>query len=102
MADFILSCCSTADLTEEHFKARDIHYICFHFTLDGKQYPDDLGKTIPFDQFYKAMTDGADTATFPDSHSSILWIPHQYSNSQSLSNSQSSEADAGRPRQRGM
>ena len=63
MADFILSCCSTADLTEEHFKARDIHYVCFHFSLDGKQYPDDLGKTIPFDQFYKAMTDGADTAT---------------------------------------
>lgn len=63
MAEFILSCCSTADLTEEHFRARDIHYICFHFSLDGKQYPDDLGKTIPFDQFYKAMTDGADTAT---------------------------------------
>ena len=63
MADFILSCCSTADLTEEHFRARDIHYICFHFSLNGKQYPDDLGKTIPFDQFYKAMTDGADTAT---------------------------------------
>ena len=63
MADFILSCCSTADLTEEHFKARDIHYICFHFSLDRKQYPDDLGKTIPFDKFYKAMTDGADTAT---------------------------------------
>lgn len=63
MADFILSCCSTADLTEEHFKARDINYICFHFSLDGKQYPDDLGKTIPFDKFYKAMTDGAETAT---------------------------------------
>jgi len=63
MADYILSCCSTADLTEEHFKARDINYICFHFSLNGVQYPDDLGKTIPFDKFYKAMTDGADTAT---------------------------------------
>ena len=63
MADFILSCCSTADLTDEHFKSRDINYICFHFSLDGKQYSDDLGKTIPFDKFYKAMADGADTAT---------------------------------------
>lgn len=63
MADFILSCCSTADLTDEHFKARDINYICFHFSLDGKQYSDDLGKTISFDDFYKAMTNGADTAT---------------------------------------
>ncbi len=63
MADFILSCCSTADLTDGHFKARDISYICFHFSLDGKQYADDLGKTIPFDEFYSAMANGADTAT---------------------------------------
>ena len=63
MASFILSCCSTADLSREHFKQRDIRYICFHYELDGKQYPDDLGQSIPFDQFYQAMTDGADTRT---------------------------------------
>ena len=63
MQKYILSCCSTADLTEEHFKARDIQYICFHYMLDGKTYPDDLGKTMPFDKFYKAMADGADTKT---------------------------------------
>ena len=63
MADFILSCCSTADLTTEHFKEREISYICFHYELDGKQYDDDLGETMPFDQFYQAMVDGADTKT---------------------------------------
>ena len=63
MASFILSCCSTADLSREHFEQRDIRYICFHYELDGKQYPDDLGQSIPFDQFYQAMTDGADTRT---------------------------------------
>lgn len=63
MANYVLSCCSTADLTEEHFKSRDISYICFHFYLDGNHYPDDLGKSIPFDDFYKAMTDGAETTT---------------------------------------
>ena len=63
MASFILSCCSTADLSREHFEQRDIRYICFHSELDGKQYPDDLGQSIPFDQFYQAMTDGADTRT---------------------------------------
>ncbi|MBE6783563.1 MAG: DegV family protein [Ruminococcaceae bacterium] len=63
MADYILSCCSTADLTEEHFEKRNISYICFHFMLDGKQYNDDLGKTIPFDEFYKAMANGAETST---------------------------------------
>jgi len=63
MAPFILSCCSTADLSREHFEQRDIHYICFHYELDGKQYADDLGQTIPFDQFYQAMADGAETRT---------------------------------------
>ena len=63
MGKYILSCCSTADLSAEHFEQRDIRYICFHYSLDGKQYPDDLGKTIPFDKFYQAMTDGAETKT---------------------------------------
>ena len=63
MQKFILSCCSTADLTEEHFKSRDINYVCFHFTLDDVKYSDDLGKSMPFDKFYKAMADGADTKT---------------------------------------
>lgn len=60
---FVLSCCSTADLSHEHFEKRDIHYCCFHFFLDGKEYSDDLGRSIPFDEFYAAMAAGADTRT---------------------------------------
>ena len=60
---YVLSCCSTADLTEEHFQKRNISYICFHYELDGVQYPDDLGKSMPFDKFYAAMAAGADTKT---------------------------------------
>ena len=63
MGKYIISCCSTADLSEEHFKERNISYICFHFELDGKEYQDDLGKSIPFDKFYQAMQDGAETKT---------------------------------------
>lgn len=63
MSSFILSCCSTADLTKEHFETRDIRYICFHYTLDGKEYPDDLGQTIAFKDFYRMMAEGAETAT---------------------------------------
>lgn len=63
MSDYILSCCSTADLTKEEFTKRNISYICFHYELDGKQYPDDLGQTMPFDEFYQAMAEGADTKT---------------------------------------
>lgn len=63
MSKFILSCCSTADLTKEHFEDRDIHYICFHFELDGKEYTDDLGHSISFHEFYEAMANGAETKT---------------------------------------
>ena len=63
MASYILSCCSTADLSRAHFEARDIHYICFHFRLNGVEYPDDLGVSIPFPEFYRAMAEGASTET---------------------------------------
>lgn len=63
MANYILSCCSTADLTPEHFAARDIRYTCFHYSLDGVQHTDDLGKSMPLDKFYAAMVNGAETKT---------------------------------------
>lgn len=63
MSKYVLSCCSTADISEEHFKSRNIHYVCFHFTLDGKEYYDDLGKSMPLDIFYRAMANGAETKT---------------------------------------
>ena len=63
MASYALTCCSTADLTHEHFAARDIQYTCFHFTLNGETYPDDLGQSIPFPIFYQAMANGAETST---------------------------------------
>ena len=63
MNDYIISCCSTADLSKEHFQNRNIQYICFHFELDGKDYLDDLGESIAFEDFYRAMDNGADTKT---------------------------------------
>lgn len=60
---FVLSCCSTADLSKEHFEKINVSYICFHYEMDGVQYADDLGQTIPFDEFYKRMAEGADTRT---------------------------------------
>ena len=63
MANYILSCCSTADLSAEHFRSRDIHYACFHYYLNDKAYPDDLGQTMPLDHFYAAMVNGASTRT---------------------------------------
>lgn len=63
MGEYILSCSSTADLRQEHLEQRNIQYICFHFELAGKQYMDDLGKSMPLADFYEAMAQGADTKT---------------------------------------
>lgn len=63
MSDFILSCCSTSDLDEKHYKDRDIRYVCFHYFLGDKEYPDDFGKSVPFKEFYARMAEGVMTRT---------------------------------------
>ena len=63
MADYILSCCSTADLTKAEFEKRDIHYVCFHYYLDDVEHADDLYETMDADTFYQKMADGAMTRT---------------------------------------
>lgn len=63
MDNYVLSCCSTADLSKEHFESIDVRYICFHYQLDGVDYLDDLGQTMDFDEFYERMANGADTKT---------------------------------------
>ena len=63
MSDYVISCCSTADLSKEHFEKIDVHYYCFHYEMDGVQYLDDLGQSMDFDVFYQRMTDGAMTKT---------------------------------------
>ena len=63
MGDYIISCCSTADVTEEYLKEKNIEHICFHYYLDDKAYVDDLFKSMSPEDFYGAMVDGAMTKT---------------------------------------
>lgn len=63
MGEYILSCCSTADLSKEHFDKRGLQYVCFHFTLGGKEYMDDLGKSVSPEELYRRMSAGEDTKT---------------------------------------
>ena len=63
MADYILSGCSAADLTKEHFERINVKYICFHYMMDDVLYPDDLGATMSAEEFYRRMSEGAMTKT---------------------------------------
>lgn len=60
---YILSCCSTVDLTKEHLDKINVSFACYHFILDGTEYPDDLGQTMPFEEFYNKLKNGSDSTT---------------------------------------
>lgn len=64
MADYILSCCSSADLTKERLEDCNIKYVPFHFAVDGVEYYDDLGESFPQEQLYQKIKDGAETRTY--------------------------------------
>lgn len=59
MNDYILSCCSTADMPKDIFEQRNIPYVCFHYLMDGKEYKDDLGQSMSFSEFYERIAAGA-------------------------------------------
>ena len=61
VSEYILSCCSTADLSRERFFARDIHYVCFHYYVNDVEYKDDLGESMSFPDFYQALREGAES-----------------------------------------
>ncbi len=63
MGNYVLATCSTADVSAEHLKERGIEYISFSYYMDEQEYVDDLGQTMPFDEFYNKMANGADTKT---------------------------------------
>jgi DegV family protein with EDD domain len=60
---YILTCCSTADMPAEFFERRRILYIPFHFILDGVEFPDDLGQSMPLEVFYKKLSAGSHAST---------------------------------------
>ena len=63
MSDYVLSCCSTADVTRELLESRDIKYLYFNYFLNGEACKDDFGATNPPAQLYAKMLAGADAKT---------------------------------------
>ena len=63
MPGYVLSCCSTADVTRDWLEARDIKYLFFNYYLDGKVCKDDFGATNPPAQLYAKMLAGAAAKT---------------------------------------
>ncbi len=63
MPDYVLSCCSTADLTHDWLESRDIKYIFFNYYLNGEVCKDDFGATNAPAELYAKMLAGAEAKT---------------------------------------
>ena len=63
MSNYIISCCSTADLNQDYFDNNKVPFACFQFFVDDVMYEDNLGKSMDFATFYQKMRDGAMTRT---------------------------------------
>ena len=63
MGDYVLSCCTPADMPAEYFERRNIPVICFHIELGGQAYLDDMGKSVPYDELFRRMDAGESTRT---------------------------------------
>ena len=63
MKYYVLSCSSTSDLDKQVYENNDIEFIPFHVILDGKDFLDDLGKSVPIDEYYKKLDEDVDART---------------------------------------
>ena len=63
MSDFILTCDTAVDLNREYLESRNIPFIGFPFNIEGKDYRDDLGDTLSYEDFYKKIDGGAMPST---------------------------------------
>lgn len=59
MGSYVITCCSTVDLPKEYFAQNNIPYACYHYILDGEEYLDDLGQSVPYDEFYRRIDGGS-------------------------------------------
>ncbi len=77
MANFTLTCCSTADRSKAFFDAREIPYACFHWQESGVDHLDDLYQSVSPSEFYAAIKDGATPTTSQPSVGEFaeLWEP---------------------------
>ncbi|HHT55943.1 MAG TPA: DegV family EDD domain-containing protein, partial [Acholeplasma sp.] len=63
MKNYVLTCSSTVDLSNEYLKALNINYIEFNYQINSDVYKDDMGKTISSKEFYDLMRNGTTTKT---------------------------------------
>lgn len=63
MSEYVVTCCSTADLSKEYFEENGIPYTMFSYLLDGIAHKDDLYQSIKPNEFFDMIAAGAEPTT---------------------------------------
>lgn len=59
MSDYVITCCSTCDLTDGYLKSLGVPFGLYHYILDGEDFLDDLFVSKTPAEFYGAIDKGA-------------------------------------------
>lgn len=59
MSEYVITCCSTADMSREFMEENKIPFAMFHYQMDGEEFADDLYTSITPEAFYQKISDGA-------------------------------------------
>lgn len=60
---FVISCCSTVDMTLAWCREREVYPVSFHFALGADNYLDDFGQSLAPQEIYRRMLAGEDAKT---------------------------------------
>mgnify|MGYP000048156622 FL=1 len=59
MSEYVITCCSTADMSRRFMEENKIPYAMFHYQMDGTEFADDLYASVTPEEFYGKIADGA-------------------------------------------
>ena len=63
MRSYIVTCCSTVDLSRQQMEELGIPYVSFHYYMDDKDYLDDLYQSTTPEAFFRMIEEGAQPVT---------------------------------------
>jgi len=77
MAEYVVTACSAADLSNDYFKSINVPYVSFHYELGNETHADDLWQTMDPHTFYRRMLNGENSRTSQVNMTEYMefWLP---------------------------
>ena len=78
MSEYVITCCSTCDLSKAHMEKLGVDFGTYHYIIDGVDHIDDLFQSVSPKEFYGAIDAGAMPTTAQVSPEELIAViePH--------------------------